>query len=92
MGNALQDAAADTKRRQIFLSNHQNPPLNTIPSPSTSNLSHNRQPTPTTESMTGNCCKIVKETRDGRVQEVEIKLSEWVFNAIEHQEVLTLYR
>jgi len=26
------------------------------------------------------------------VQEVEIKLSDWVFNAIEHQEVLTLYR
>jgi plasmid replication initiation protein len=30
--------------------------------------------------------KIVRETRDGRMQEVEIKLSDWVFNAIEHQE------
>ena len=36
--------------------------------------------------------RIVKETRDGRMQEVEIKLSDWVFNAIEHQEVLTLHR
>lgn len=26
------------------------------------------------------------------MQEVEIKLSDWVFNAIEHQEVLTLHR
>lgn len=26
------------------------------------------------------------------MQEVEIKLSDWVFHAIEHQEVLTLYR
>jgi hypothetical protein len=36
--------------------------------------------------------KVVSETRDGRMQEVEIKLSDWVFNAIEHQEVLTLHR
>jgi plasmid replication initiation protein len=36
--------------------------------------------------------KVVKETRDGRMQEVEIKLSDWVFSAIEHQEVLTLHR
>lgn len=36
--------------------------------------------------------RIVRETRDGRMQEVEIKLSDWVFNAIEHQEVLTLHR
>lgn len=36
--------------------------------------------------------KVVKETRDGRMQEVEIKLSDWVFNAIQHQEVLTLHR
>lgn len=34
--------------------------------------------------------KIVRETRDGRMQEVEIKLSDWVFNAIRAQEVLTL--
>lgn len=26
--------------------------------------------------------KIVKETRDGQMQEVEIKRSDWVFNAI----------
>lgn len=36
--------------------------------------------------------KVVKETRDGRMQEVEIKLSDWVFGAIQHQEVLTLHR
>lgn len=36
--------------------------------------------------------KLVRETRDGRMQEVEIKLSDWVFNAIKHQEVLTLHR
>jgi plasmid replication initiation protein len=36
--------------------------------------------------------RIVRETRDGRMQEVEITLSDWVFNAIEHQEVLTLHR
>lgn len=36
--------------------------------------------------------KIVRETRDGRMQEVEVKLSDWVFNAIRHQEVLTLHR
>lgn len=36
--------------------------------------------------------KIVKETRDGRMQEVEVKLSDWVFNAIKAQEVLTLSR
>ena len=36
--------------------------------------------------------KIVRETRDGRMQEVEIKLSDWVFNAIKHREVLTLHR
>lgn len=35
---------------------------------------------------------IVRETRDGRMQEVEIKLSDWVFNAIRHREVLTLHR
>lgn len=35
---------------------------------------------------------IVRETRDGRMQEVEVKLSDWVFNAIQHQEVLTLHR
>ena len=36
--------------------------------------------------------KIVRETREGRMQEVEIKLSDWVFNAIKHREVLTLHR
>ncbi len=36
--------------------------------------------------------RIVRETRDGRMQEVEIKLSDWVFSAIEHHEVLTLHR
>lgn len=36
--------------------------------------------------------KIVRETRDGRMQEVEVKLSDWVFNAIRQQEVLTLNR
>lgn len=36
--------------------------------------------------------KIVRETREGRMQEVEVKLSDWVFNAIRHKEVLTLHR
>ena len=36
--------------------------------------------------------EIVRETRDGRMQEVEIKLSDWVFNAIRSKEVLTLHR
>jgi plasmid replication initiation protein len=36
--------------------------------------------------------KIVRETRDGRMQEVEVKLSDWLFNAIRAQEVLTLSR
>lgn len=36
--------------------------------------------------------KIVRETRDGRMQEVEVKLSDWVFNAIREKEVLTLHR
>ena len=35
---------------------------------------------------------IVRETRDGRMQEVEIKLSDWVFNAVRSREVLTLHR
>lgn len=35
---------------------------------------------------------IVRETREGRMQEVEVKLSDWVFNAIRHHEVLTLHR
>lgn len=34
--------------------------------------------------------RIVRETRDGRMQEVEVKLSDWVFNAIQAKEVLTL--
>jgi plasmid replication initiation protein len=36
--------------------------------------------------------EIVRETRDGRMQEVEVVLSDWVFNAIEANEVLTLHR
>ena len=36
--------------------------------------------------------KIIRETRDGRMLDVEITLSDWVFNAIEGQEVLTLNR
>ncbi len=36
--------------------------------------------------------RILRETRDGRMQEVEIELSDWVFNAIRHREVLTLHR
>ena len=36
--------------------------------------------------------EIVRETRDGRMQEVEITLSDWVFNAIRANEVLTLHR
>ncbi|GIT93297.1 plasmid replication initiator protein RepA [Jannaschia sp. AI_61] len=36
--------------------------------------------------------RIVRETRDGRMQDVEIVLSDWVFNAIEAREVLTLHR
>jgi plasmid replication initiation protein len=36
--------------------------------------------------------EIVRETRDGRMQEVEVKLSDWVFNAIQAKEVLTLHR
>lgn len=35
---------------------------------------------------------IVRETRDGRMQEIEIRLSDWVFDAIRHREVLTLHR
>ena len=36
--------------------------------------------------------RVVRETRDGRMQEIEVKLSDWVFNAIQHHEVLTLHR
>ncbi|MEO9930172.1 replication initiator protein A [Rhodopirellula bahusiensis] len=36
--------------------------------------------------------EIVREHRDGRMQEIEVKLSDWVFNAIQSQEVLTLHR
>jgi plasmid replication initiation protein len=35
---------------------------------------------------------VVRETRDGRMQEIEITLSEWVFDAIENNHVLTLNR
>lgn len=36
--------------------------------------------------------KIIRETREGRMQDIEITLSDWVFNAIRNQEVLTLNR
>lgn len=36
--------------------------------------------------------RIVRETRDGRMQDVEVTLSDWVYNAIQHKEVLTLSR
>lgn len=36
--------------------------------------------------------RIVRETREGRMEEVEIVLSDWVFQAVEAQEVLTLDR
>lgn len=36
--------------------------------------------------------RIVRMTRDGRMQDVEITLSDWVFNAIRAKEVLTLHR
>ena len=36
--------------------------------------------------------RIIKESRDGRMQEVEVVLSDWVFQAVEAQEVLTLDR
>lgn len=36
--------------------------------------------------------RIVRETRDGRMLDAEITLSDWVFNAIQAQEVLTLHR
>nr|WP_234822623.1 replication initiator protein A [Palleronia aestuarii] len=36
--------------------------------------------------------RVVRETRDGRMQDIEIVLSDWVFNAIEAREVLTLHR
>ena len=34
----------------------------------------------------------MRQTRDGRMQEIEIELSDWVFNAINAKEVLTLHR
>lgn len=36
--------------------------------------------------------EIVKETRDGRMLDVEVTLSDWVFDAIENNHVLTLSR
>ena len=36
--------------------------------------------------------EIVKETRDGRMLDVEVTLSDWVFDAIENNHVLTLNR
>ena len=36
--------------------------------------------------------RIVRETRDGRMQEIEVRLSDWVFNAISASEVLTISR
>lgn len=36
--------------------------------------------------------EIVRQSREGRMQEIEVTLSDWVFNAIESREVLTLHR
>lgn len=36
--------------------------------------------------------RIMRQTRDGRMQEIEIQLSDWVFNAIRAKEVLTFHR
>lgn len=36
--------------------------------------------------------RIVREARDGRMQDLEVTLSDWVFNAISAREVLTLHR
>ncbi|MEM9412105.1 MAG: replication initiator protein A [Planctomycetota bacterium] len=36
--------------------------------------------------------EIVRKTRNGRMQTIEIKLSDWVFNAISNCEVLTLHQ
>lgn len=36
--------------------------------------------------------EVIRETRDGRMQEIEITLSDWVFDAIENNHVLTLDR
>lgn len=36
--------------------------------------------------------RILRQTREGRMQEIEIELSDWVFNAINSHEVLTLHR
>lgn len=36
--------------------------------------------------------EIVRRSREGRMQEIEVTLSDWVFNAIESHEVLTLHR
>jgi plasmid replication initiation protein len=36
--------------------------------------------------------RIIRQTRDGRMQEVEVVLSDWLFNAIRAKEVLTLHR
>ena len=35
---------------------------------------------------------VVRQTRDGRMQDIEVRLSDWVFNAIKGREVLTLHR
>lgn len=36
--------------------------------------------------------KIIRETRDGRMLDVEVTLSEWIFNSIQANHVLTLHR
>ncbi|MEO9592336.1 replication initiator protein A [Rhodopirellula bahusiensis] len=36
--------------------------------------------------------EIVRETRDGRMQEIEIKVSDWVYQAVKAKEVLTLHK
>lgn len=35
---------------------------------------------------------VVRETRDGRMQDIEITLSDWIFDAIENNHILTLNR
>lgn len=36
--------------------------------------------------------RIVRETREGRMQEIEVTLSDWMLNAVTAREVLTLHR
>ncbi len=36
--------------------------------------------------------EIIRETRDGRMIEIQVKLSDWLYRAIQHKEVLTIHR